>query len=461
MNNDFKLNYFIGEKSLYREMIRIAVPVSLQMLITVGINLIDTIMLSSMGDAQLSASSLASQFINVFQICCMGIGMGASVLTSRFWGAKDAVSLKQTITIMVRICLAFLSVFTFLTAFAPGCIMWLYTKDTEITAYGLIYLKWMIPTYLFMGFSLTCTAVIRSVGQVRIPLASSIAAFFVNVFFNWVLIYGKLGAPRMEIAGAALGTLIARAFEFAFIGGYFFFFDKRIGYRWKDILLDCSGLIREYVRISIPVIVSDLLLALGTNALSMVMGHIGSAFVAANSVTMVAQQTSSALYQGISNASAILTGHTMGQGNYEKARQNGFAFLFMGIVMGILGCGLILAVREPLINYYKVSEEAKDIAWQLMNAMSVIIIFMSISHILTKGVLRAGGDTRFLMAGDIIFLWTASIPLGALVGLVLQGPPFLIYCSLRIDQLLKCILCIWRLRSGKWMKKIEGTEKRK
>lgn len=335
--------------------------------------------------------------------------------------------------------------------------MWLYTKDKIITAYGVTYLEWMVATYLFMGISLTCTAVIRSAGQMKIPLASSIAAFFINIFFNWIFIFGKLGAPRMEIAGAALGTLIARGFEFLFIGGYFFFIDKEIGYRLKDIFLNCRGLIREYIRISIPVLISDLLLALGTNALSMVMGHIGSAFVAANSVTMVAQQLSSTLYQGISNASAIITGHTMGKGEFEKARQNGYAFLLMGIVMGLAGCVLILAIRAPMINYYQVSEEAKEIAWQLMNAMAIIIIFMSTNHILTKGVLRAGGDTRFLMAGDIIFLWVASIPLGALVGLVWHGPPFLVYCSLRIDQVLKCALCIWRLASGRWLEKIEGT----
>ncbi len=448
---------YLGTKELYLEMVRIAIPVSLQSLITVGINLMDTVMLSSMGDAQLSASSLAGQFINIFQICCMGIGMGASVLTSRFWGMQDKKSLKCAITIMLRFCLIFSLAFTLATLFVPNLIMRIYTNEREIIDYGMLYFKWLLPTYFCMGFSLTCTIILRTVGQVRIPLVSSILAFFVNVFFNWVFIFGKLGAPRMEIAGAALGTLIARGFELVFICGYFFFLDKRAAYRLKDLTMKCGSLVQEYIRVSIPVLISDSLLALGNNAVAMVMGHIGAAFVAANSVTMVVQQLSSVLTQGISNASGIITGHTMGEGKYEQAQKQGYAFLFMGLVIGCFAALVILFVRDPIIAYYQVSPEAKAIAEELMDAILIIIIFQAMNSILTKGVLRAGGDTKFLMAGDILFLWVASIPLGALAGLVLHLPAFWIYMFLKIDQIIKCVWCYFRLRSGKWLKKIKSA----
>jgi len=449
---------YLGDKDLYKRMLKIAVPISLQSLITVGINLMDTIMLSQMGDAQLSASSQASTFINLFMICCMGIGMGASVLTSRFWGMKDIGSLKKAVTIMLRFCLIFASVFTVMTIFFPEAIMHLYLKDPEAIAYGVVYLKWMIPTYFCMGLSLTCTIVLRSVGQVRVPLFCSICAFFVNVFFNWVFIFGNFGAPRMEIAGAALGTLIARVFELCFICGYFFFLDKRIGYRLRDLFLKCRDLLNEYIRVSIPVLISDALLALGNNAVSMVMGQIGESFVAANSVTTVVQQLSSVLTQGISNASGIITGHTMGQGDYKKAQRQGYTFLIMGGLIGLLASGIIFALRTPIIGFYEVSPEAKEIAYELMNAIMIIIVFQSMSSILTKGVLRAGGDTRFLMVGDILFLWIASVPLGALAALVLHWPAFWIYTFLKIDQVIKCVWCFFRLRSGKWLKKIKPAE---
>ncbi len=445
---------YLGTRAFYKKMAMIAVPISLQQLITVGINLMDTLMLSHMGDAQLSAAALAGQFINLFQICCMGIGMGASVLTARYWGMKELHALRKTITIMLRVCVAFAAVFMAATAAAPAAIMALYTPDPEIIAYGVTYLRYMILTYLCMGLSLTCTIVLRTAGQVRLPLFCSIGAFFVNVFFNWVFIFGKLGAPRMEIAGAALGTLIARIFELLFICGYFFLRDKRIGYRFHHLLMHCGDLTREYFRICIPVLVSDGLLALGNNAVAMIMGRIGRNFVAANSMTMVVQQLSSVLTQGISHASGIITGHTMGEGDFEKAQQQGYTFLGLGFVLGCFAALLIMMLKGVIIDYYQVSMETKLIASELMDAISFIVIFQSMNSILTKGVLRAGGDTRFLMAGDILFLWVASIPLGALAGLVLHWSSFWVYTMLKIDQIIKCVWCYFRLKSRKWMKRI-------
>ena len=456
MKKEWKLKEYLGDKELYLKMLKIAIPISLQSLITVGINLMDTIMLSKMGDAQISASSLAGQFINLFMICCMGIGMGASVLTSRFWGMQDKHSLKKTITIMLRFVVIFSSIFTAVTIISPEWVMRIYSNEAPIITHGITYLKWMIPTYICTGLSLTCTIVLRTVGQVRIPLYCSISAFFVNVFFNWVFIFGHLGAPRMEIGGAALGTLIARVFELCFICGYFFFIDKRIRYRLKDVFMKCRDLLSEYIRISIPVLISDGLLAFGNNTVAMIMGRIGETFVAANSVTTVVQQLSSVLTTGVCNASGIITGHTMGEGDIKKAQKQGYTFLFMGFVIGCFSALVIFLLRGPIINYYDVSAEAKAIAWDLMNAIIIINIFQSVNSILTKGVLRAGGDTTFLMAGDILFLWVASIPLGYFAGLKWGLPSFWIYTCLKIDQIIKCVWCYFRLRSGKWLKKIKG-----
>ena len=450
----FKWKDYLGDKAFYRKVAAIAIPVSLQQMITVGVNLMDTMMLSSMGDAQLSASSLAGQFITLFQICCMGIGMGASVMTSRFWGMQELPSLRRAVTIMLRFCAVFALAFTVATILTPEGIMTLYSSDEEIIRYGAIYLRWMIPTYIAMGLSLTCTIVLRTVGQVRIPLVCSIIAFFVNIFFNWVFIFGKLGAPRMEIAGAALGTLIARGFELVFICGYFFFRDKRIGYRLRHLTMKCSSLLGEYVRVCIPVLISDGLLALGNNAVAMVMGRIGRTFVAANSMTTIVQQLSTVMTTGVSNASGIITGHTMGEGDVEKAQRQGYTFLLLGLALGLVSAGIILLTSAPIISFYQVSEEAKLVAAELMQAIAFIVVFMAMNSILTKGVLRAGGDTRFLMAGDILFLWVASIPLGILTGLVLHWPPFWTYTMLKIDQIIKCVWCYFRLRSRKWMKKI-------
>ena len=452
-----KIKPYLGDKAFYKKVLKIAVPISAQSLITVGVNLMDTVMLSQYGDEQLAASAQAGSFISLFQIFCMGIGMGASVLTARYWGMKEMPSLKKTITIMLRFLMVFAGAFTLATVFFPDAIMSIYVRDEGalVLNHAITYIKWMIPTYFCMGLTLTCTIILRSVGQMKIPLYCSIFAFFVNVFFNWVFIFGNLGAPEMEIAGAALGTLIARIFELFFICGYFFFIDKKIGYRIRDFFMKCSDLIREYVRVSVPVLISDGLLAIGNNMVAIIIGGMGGAFMAANSVTTMMQQLSSVLTQGVSHASCIITGHTMGEGDTEKVQRQGYTFLFFSFVLGLFAAVVILILSPVIVNYYDISLEAKGIAYHLMDAISLIIVFQAMSSILTKGVLRAGGDTTFLMAGDILFLWVASVPLGYLAGLVFHWPPFWVYTMLKIDQVIKCIWCFFRLRSGKWMKKIK------
>ena len=449
----------LGTKEFYRRVCAVAVPIALQSMITIGVNMLDTIMLGSLGETALSASSLANQFINIYQIAYMGLGMGASVLVSRFWGMKDGRSIKKTITIMFRLCILVGLIFTVLTILLlPGPIMRIYTPDPEIIEKGVEYFRWSIPTYLLLGLSLTATIVIRSVKAVKVPLICSVFSFFANLFFNWVFIFGNLGAPRMEVAGAALGTVLARIIEFTAIMIYFLVLDKKIRYQIKDLFLDCHDLVAEYIRISIPVIISDSLLALGNSAIAMIMGRIGAAFVAANSITVVTQQLTTVLTQGISQAGCIITGHTLGEGKREQAQREGYQFLAFGVMVGIVASGIILIINEPMVSMYNITSETREIALQLMDAVALILIFQSANSILTKGVLRGGGDTKSLMVADILFLWIASVPLGILAGLYLKLPAFWIYFFMKIDQIIKSIWCVFRLRSGKWIKVIKGGE---
>ena len=287
---------------------------------------------------------------------------------------------------------------------------------------------------------------------------TSIGAFFVNVFFNWVFIFGKLGAPRMEIAGAALGTLIARVFELAVICGYFFFKDERIGYRIRDLFLRCRDLVSDYIKVSIPVLISDGLLALGNNAVGMVFGRMGENFVSAQAITAVVQSCSTVVIQGVAQSATIITGNTLGEGDVEKTKKQGVAFIGLAMVLGLIAGGIILAIGKPVIGFYGLTEETNAIAWSLMCAQSFVVFFQATNNVMTKGVLRGGGDTRFLMVADILFLWVASVPLGALAGLVWGLPTFWTYCCIRIDQIIKAVWCLFRLRSGKWIKKVSQAE---
>lgn len=445
------------DKQFYSRVAGIAVPIALQGFITTGVNMMDTIMIGAVGETQLSAVSLANQFISIYQILCMGIGMGASVLVARYYGMRDRDSLKKTVAIMVRLCLGISLLFSLATALLPENIMRIYTVEEGIIANGARYLQYSVVTYFLLGLSLTSTIVLRNVDKVRMPLYTSIGAFFINVGANYVFIFGKCGAPRMEVAGAAVGTLIARIFEFAVICGYLFLKEDAIGFRVKDIFMKVGSLSKEYIRISFPVLISDGIMAIGNNSVAMIIGRLGESFVAANAVTAVTQQLSTTVIQGFSQAGAIVTGYTLGEGDKEKAQDQGYAFLGVGFLFGLISASIIMLISEPMIAAYHLSVQTGEIARQLMRAISLIVLFQATNSIMTKGVLRGGGDTKVLMLADNIFLWVASIPLGIVAGLVLHLPAFWIYFFLKIDQILKAIWCVIRLRSGKWIKKIKSS----
>ena len=453
--------YIEMDKTFYKRLLTIAIPVVLQSVITNGVNMVDNIMLGQFTEAALSGSTQANQFIMLFSFTIMGVSMGASVLSSRYWGAKDFTSLKKAVTIALRFGLALGLGFTLVDVFLPRQVMGLYFRPeagAEIEA-GVEYLRWSTATFLLMALSFALTNIMRSMDLSNVPLIASIFAFGVNVGANYVFIFGKLGFPKMGVAGAALGTVIARAIETGIIVGCFLK-NKKLRYRLRDLFMPCGDLVMDFLRISIPVMLSDCLLGLGDNVLAIIMGQIGSGFVSANSITSILQRVSTIFISGLSFSGCFLTGQILGEGRTEDARRQGYTYLILGAIVGGCAALIIRLVSDPVISVYNITDETKAIARELMNALSIIVIFRSTNSILTKGVLRGGGDTRFLLMADMFTMWLIAVPLGALAGLVLHLPTFYTYVFLHADQIIKAIWCVFRLRSGKWIKKIktETTE---
>lgn len=448
---------FVKDKSFYKLVLTMAIPVVMQNMITIGLNIIDTMMLGSYGEIQIAGSSLANEIINIFHILCMGMGGGAAVLTGMYWGRQDIPALKKAVTIMLRLCLGIAMVFTIATICIPETLMKFYTTDAATIEKGVIYLRYAIPTYLLMGVSLTLTLVLRSTRQVKIPLYTSIAVFFANIFLNWVLIFGKFGFPEMQIAGASLATTICRCIETAIIGGYFLFVDKKVGYRIMDLLRPCGDLLKTYMSYAIPVFISDGLLALGNTMVAMIMGRLGPNFVAANAIIAMTVRLSTVFNQGVSQASSVITGNTLGEGKIEKAYKQGVTFFMLSILIGIFAAVVIGAVSPLILAVYgdNLNAETHAIAIQLMLAVMVMVIFQATQGVLTKGVLRGGGDTHFLMIADVAFLWLASVPLGYAAAFWWNFSPFWIYIFLKIDWVIKTIWCAFRLKSRKWIRVVK------
>ncbi|MBQ3258645.1 MAG: MATE family efflux transporter [Oscillospiraceae bacterium] len=454
MDKPYPIRAALTDRSLYLDTLKLGLPIAGQSLIAVGMNIADTVMLGKMGDAQISAASMAGQYVTLFLACVMGLGMGVTVLTNRYWGMGEREDLHRSVTVMLRWELLLAAIFAVIGLVFPRYVMGIFTKDPETVAYGVRYLRWLAPCYVCIAISQGCTLVLRSAGKLLVPLLSAGAALGINLLLNVLLIEGRLGFPRLEIAGAAIATSVGWGFQFLTTCGYFFFWEKDIGYRLHELRRDCREIMPEYLRISLPVLISDGLLGLGSSVISMVMGHMGPTFAAANSVTIVVIQLSTVLHHGTAGAAGIITGHTMGRGEFEKAEARGYAFVVIALAVGMAAALAIALVREPVLRYYHVSGEAKELAWKLMKVIPVFVVVQSVNGVLTKGVLRGGGDTRFLMVADILFLWTVSIPLGLLGTFVLRWPAVAVYEVMKLDQLLKCGWCLWRLRSGRWRKNI-------
>ena len=449
--------YLETDRNFYRRLLQIAIPVILQSVITTGVNLVDNIMLGQLTETALSGSTQANQFVMLFTYAIMGISMGASVLSSRYWGAQDIDSLKKVIAITLRFCVVMGMLFTFANLFLTRQIMGLYFRPeagAEIQA-GVTYLLWSTPCYLLMSVSMVLTNIMRSVDMSTTPLIASACAFDINIAANYILIFGKLGFPEMGVAGAALGTVIARIVETGILV-ICFLRNMRVRYRLPDLLIPSRDLVMTFLRISVPVMLSDCLLGLGDNVLAIIMGQIGSGFVSANSITTLVQRVSTIFISGLSFSGCFLTGQMMGEGRVKEAERQGFTYLFLGVCVGVIAAFIIQAISGSIIDAYKITDATKEIARELMDALCIIVVFRSANSILTKGVLRGGGDTRFLLLADMSTMWLLAVPLGALGGLVLHLPPFFTYQLLYSDQIIKAVWCVWRLRSGKWVKRMGG-----
>jgi len=445
-------------RSLVMMVLMIALPVAGQRLIDIGVNIADTVMLGTYGDIPLSASSLANQYYNIFSIMCMGISGGAGVLASQFWGAGDTLSYKKIMNLMARLCLIGTAVFVLATALIPRQIMEMFSNDGQVIEQGVQYLSIIVFVFFFHGITTCLSNILRSAGMAWLPFFVSCVSLFTNVFFNWVFIYGKLGFPEMRIRGAALGTLVARVIEFIIIVGYLLLKDKRIHYRLRDLRLKADKhLTTTYRKAGLPVIVSDMLLAFGNSTVAMVVGKLGVEMSAANSICSLVVQMTTAVIMGISTAGSVMVGQAVGKGDRREALKLGNVFLLISVIMGLIGGVVVLLITPSIVSFYNISALTREYADQLMYSFALILVFQSISSVLTKGVLRGGGDTKFLMIADVLFLWCASIPLGYLAGFVWGLSPFWIQIFLKIDMVFKSIWCAGRLRRGKWIKKLTAS----
>lgn len=442
------------DKEFYRLILKIALPISLQNLITFLVGMMDTVMLGKLGEVELSASSLANQLFFIFMISGFGLANGANILIAQYWGKRDIKTIRRIFAIIYKFSLVLGLLFGLTAFFFPEAVMSIYTKDRAVIEQGVSYLRIVAPCYLFYCITSPTLLMLRSVHTVSIALVVNITSLFVNVFFNWVFIFGNLGAPAMGVAGAAVGTLIARFCEVLMVVIYMAFFEGKVRLSLRELLSFDKSLLPDIRANVLPVTANEVLWSTGASAIAVVVGRMGTAYVAANSISSVLNQLVTVVIFGMASAAAVIIGNTIGQGDMQKTRERAGSFMTLAVIMGVIAGTATFFARPLVLSIYNVSDETKAIAMQIMAAMSIVVFFQSIAATSMMGVLRGGGDARFVMIADVIFLWTMAVPLGSLCGLVLRLPVWLTFFALRVDEVLKCIAAMRRLSGESWMRDV-------
>lgn len=439
-----------------RLMVSVAVPIAVQSLLGFIVNLLDTLMLGQLGEVPLSASSLANQVFFVVTMVVNGIGSGAGVLISQYWGRKDMTSIRKILTYTYATAFAFAAAAALAAVFLPGPVMRMFTKDEAVIEVGVSYLRIVGWSYLFFTMTAATTCVLRAVHTVRIAMVLSAVALCINGGINYILIFGKFGAPQMGVEGAAVGTLCARAAECILLVMYLVKCEKKLG-----IIGHFQRLIRgeeekspsltgQYFRTSIPVIVNELFWALGESVVSMVLGRMGTEVVSANAIYANISQLSGVVVTGVVSAACVIVGNVIGAGDFKSLRMLKKQFQGVSVVVGIFAGVVMLACMFVVPNLYNVSEATRDYARQIMLFGSVVELCRAIQTMNMMGILRGAGDVNFAMLNDLLFLWLFTIPLGMMAGLVWKWPVPAVYVALKLDQFLKIITSEARMHGNRW-----------
>ena len=446
--------FLVTDMTFYKKAMLIIIPVLLQNMINQGVNMMDTIMVGQLGEVSISASSLANQFYVIFTFICMGVSAAGLVLASQYWGAEDYKTVHRVFDLILQIIIIAGALMAVVTALFPQQIMSLYTDDVDVIIEGGRYLRITALIYVPHGISLVISNVIRSTGNARLGLVVSFVSFFVNIFCNYVFIFGKLGLPAMGVMGAALGTLAARVVELIVTVVYMWKFEKNLRYHVKGLKkLPARALLSEFRRLGLPAVISDTILALAASAISMILGHMGREVVSAYAIVAVVERLCTVATLGIASAAGVIIGQTVGAGKFEQARREGYTFLSMSCVIGVIAMIIVRIAGVWSIGLYEITEDTVSVAVSMISASAILVFFQAVQSALSKGILRGGGDTKFLMVADVIFQWCASIPLGYLAGIVLGWTPFWVLIMLRIDYVIKSVWLVFRLAGDKWIHK--------
>lgn len=451
------MSRMLHDKTFYRTFAILTLSLALQNLLTYSVNLADNIMLGRFSQDALSGASLCNQLQFFLQMLVQGVGEGVVVLGARYWGKKDLKPISDIIGAGLRFGVSIAAVLFVLALLFPTQIIRLMTNDPVIMEQAVQYLQIICFTYVIFALTNMLTASLRSIGIVKIGYIISASTLCINICLNYVLIYGHFGAPALGVRGAAIATLVSRTVELLIVIWFLKFREHTLRLNWRKLLFIDTSYIKDYIHVSLPMLVTQTMWGASSIIQTAILGNMENAamVVPANSISVLVFQILSVVGYGAASAAAIMTGRTLGEGHKERIDQTAFTFQIMFCIIGVFTGLIILLSRGPVLQIYNtLSPEAAELTRQFITVLAITSVGTCYQMAADCGILRAGGDTRFAMWNNIVFVWLICLPCAALSAFVFHFSPVVVFFCLKMEQLGKCPVIFLRVRSKKWIKQI-------
>ena len=444
----------VKDKSFYRSLFIVALPAAFQGLISMSVNMLDNLMVGSLGDVTLASVSLANQATNLFTFFVNGIAGGSAVLISQYWGKKDYDRIRRIFGVILRFAaISALIVCGLVAAFPKGTLR-IFTNDPAMIEEGAEYVRLVCLSYPLFAMANTMVVMLRWMEIVKIGLIISSVSLACNFVFNYILIFGKLGFPPMGARGAAMATVLARFFELCIASWYLFRKEKRVRFRLKHFLAKDREMSRDFFRYSLPIVAGDAQWGLVGTAKAMLIGRLGVTMVSANSIAEVFLSLALIFTNGLSNGACAVVGKSVGEKDYVRTRQYSNTIQILFACIGVLVAGFVLSLRSFAPSLYNVSEETRALATTFLAIGAFTHLGTCYHAACFTGINRGSGDGKFVMKVDMICGWLVVVPLTFLAGFVFRWPLWAVYLCTRIDQCFKWIIAFIRLRGDKWIKNV-------
>lgn len=445
---------FTKDRSFYKSLFLLALPIALQNLLTFSVTLTDSLMIGQLGDSAVSGVYMGSQIQMLLQVFTAGIEGAMLILSTQYWGKSDTDSIKKITSIGLKFAFAFSVVVSVVCAIFPQFIISLFTHDTAIIESGSPYLRTISFSFPLFALTQGLIASMRSVEKPKIGMLVSLSSLITNATLNYLLIFGNLGFPALGVLGAAIATLAARAIELTVITIYVFFIDNRLHLKPCDLLSFDRPLLKDFIKYGLPIMAGQLVWAVNTLFSSAIMGRqTAEGVVAALSLANTLNALAYVVINGMAGAVGIITGKTIGEGKLEKIREYAYTTEIIFIVVGIITGGALYLIKSPFISLYKISDGAASVAGTLINVLSLTIIGTCYQAACLFGLVKSGGDVSFVFKTDCIFVLLLVIP-SALVATKLNALPWVVFLCLKSDQILKCIVAAIKINRFDWIKRL-------